>query len=274
MTKLAIPELLRVEPGTRPKLAKIDSASTPGFDGDKAAAEDRLKALRDELAAFQERMWAEAGQSLLVVLQALDGGGKDGLIRKVITAFNPQGTRVTGFGVPTEEELRHDFLWRVHAATPGKGRIGVLNRSHYEDVLVVRVNELVPRSVWKDRYDQINGFEATLAANNTTIVKLYLHISREEQRERFQKRLADPEKQWKWSSADLDAREKWKDYQAAYTDALARCSTDQAPWFVVPADHKWYRDLAAAEILVAAARQMDPQWPKSEEDLSKIVIPE
>ena len=274
MTKLVIPDLLRVEPGTRPKLGRIDPASTPGFIGDKAAAEERLGELRDELAEFQERLWAEAGQSLLIVLQALDAGGKDGLIRKVISAFNPQGTRVTGFGVPAEEELRHDYLWRVHAATPGKGRIGVFNRSHYEDVLVVRVNELVPKSVWKHRYDQINGFEATLAANDTRIVKLYLHISREEQRERFLKRLSDPEKQWKWSSADLVARENWKAYRAAYTDALTHCSTDQAPWFVVPADHKWYRDLAAAEILVAAARQMNPQWPKPEEDLTKVVIPE
>ena len=274
MTDLAIPDLLRVTPGSRPKLAKIDPASTPGFDGDKAAAEERLKVLDDELSEFQERLWAEAGQSLLVVLQALDGGGKDGLIRKVITAFNPQGTRVTGFGVPTDEELRHDYLWRIHAATPGKGRIGVFNRSHYEDVLVVRVNELVPKSVWKHRYDQINDFEATLAANDTRIVKLYLHISRDEQRERFLKRLADPEKQWKWSSADLEAREKWKDYRAAYTDALTRCSTDHAPWFIVPADHKWYRDLAVAEILVDAARRMDPKWPKPDEDLSNVLIPD
>ena len=169
MTKLPIPDLLRVEPGTRPKLGKIDPASTPGFPGDEAAAEDRFTELLDELAEFQERLWAEAGQSLLVVLQALDAGGKDGLIRKVISAFNPQGTRATGFGVPSEEALRHDFLWRVQlVVTPGKGRIGVFNRSHYEDVLVVRVNDLVPKSVWKERYDQINGFEATLAASDTT----------------------------------------------------------------------------------------------------------
>ena len=274
MTKaLPIPDLLRVKPGSRPDLAAIDPDATPGFDGDKDAGRARLEELREELAAFQERLWAEAGQSLLVVLQALDGGGKDGLIRNVITAFNPQGTRVTGFGVPTEEELRHDFLWRVHAATPGKGRIGVFNRSHYEDVLVVRVNELVPESVWKGRYDQINAFEAALAANDTRIVKLFLHISRDEQRERFQKRLENPEKQWKWSSGDLETRAKWDAYADAYTDALARCSTDQAPWFVIPADHKWYRDLAAAEILVAAAREMDPQWPEPEEGLSKVVIP-
>jgi PPK2 family polyphosphate:nucleotide phosphotransferase len=270
---MSIAELLRVPPGTRPDLAAIDPRATPGFDGDKTAARARLEELRDELSAFQERLWAEGKQSLLVVLQALDAGGKDGLIRKVITAFNPQGTRVTGFGLPTEEELRHDFLWRVHAATPGNGRIGVFNRSHYEDVLVVRVEELVPVSVWQDRYERINAFEAHLAANATRIVKLFLHISREEQRTRFQKRLDNPEKRWKWSSGDLETREKWADYQAAYSDALERCSTDAAPWFVIPADRKWYRDLAAAEILAEAARAMDPQWPEPDEDVSGIVIP-
>jgi PPK2 family polyphosphate:nucleotide phosphotransferase len=267
-------DLLRVTPGTRPNLAEIDPRGTPGFEGDKTAAQDRVDDLRDELADFQERLWAEAGQSLLIVLQALDGGGKDGLIRKVITAFNPQGTRVSGFVVPTEEELRHDFLWRVHAATPGKGRIGVFNRSHYEDVLVVRVKELVPESVWQDRYRQINDFEASLAANSTRIVKFYLHISRDEQRERFMKRLEDPKKGWKWDSADLETREKWADYQAAYMDALELCSTDSAPWFVIPADHKWYRDLAVAEILAETARSMDPQWPKPDEDLSAVVVPD
>ena len=271
---MSFTDLLRVPPDTRPDLAAIDPGGTPGFDGDKDAARERLKELRDELADFQERLWAEAKQSLLIVLQALDAGGKDGLIRKVVTAFNPQGTRVAAFGVPTEEELRHDYLWRVHAATPGTGRIGVFNRSHYEDVLVVRVNELVPESVWSERYDQINAFEAHLAANATRIVKLYLHISRDEQRRRFQKRLDNPEKHWKWSFGDLETRAKWDAFQAAYTEALDRCSTDDAPWFVVPADNKWYRDLAAAEILAETARSMDPRWPEPEEDLSGIVIPE
>jgi PPK2 family polyphosphate:nucleotide phosphotransferase len=271
---MSLSDLLRVAPGSTPDLGAIDAGGTPGFDGDKDAARDRLKELRTELSDFQERLWAESEQSLLIVLQALDAGGKDGLIRKVITAFNPQGTRVAAFGVPTEEELRHDYLWRVHANTPGKGRIGVFNRSHYEDVLVVRVNELVPEEVWRERYEQINAFESHLAANRTRIVKLYLHISREEQRERFQKRLDNPEKHWKWSSGDLETREKWAAFQAAYTDALARCSTDAAPWFVVPADHKWYRDLAAAEILAETARSMDPQWPEPEDDLASVVIPE
>ncbi|MEJ7803331.1 MAG: PPK2 family polyphosphate kinase [Candidatus Limnocylindria bacterium] len=271
---MTLSDLLRVAPGTRPELEAIDPAATPGFDGEKDTARDRLEELREELAAFQERLWAEQGQSLLIVLQALDAGGKDGLIRKVITAFNPQGTRVTGFGVPTEEELRHDFLWRVHAAVPGKGRIGVFNRSHYEDVLVVRVKKLVPKSVWEQRYEQINSFEATLAASGTRIVKVYLHISRDEQRERFQKRLDNPEKHWKWSSGDLETRDRWDDFQSAYADAMERCSTVHAPWFVVPANHKWYRDLAVAEILVEAAREMDPQWPEVQEDLSAVVIPD
>jgi PPK2 family polyphosphate:nucleotide phosphotransferase len=271
---VSVSDLLRVAPGTRPDLVAIDPRSTPGFDGDKAAAQARLAELREELSDFQERLWAEGRQSLLIVLQALDAGGKDGLIRKVITAFNPQGTRVIGFGVPTEEELRHDFLWRVHAATPGKGRIGVFNRSHYEDVLVVRVRELVPEPVWQDRYERINAFEAHLAANATRIVKLFLHISRDEQRARFQKRLDNPEKHWKWSSADLETRARWPSYQAAYADAIERCSTDVAPWHVIPADRKWYRDLAAAEILTEAARAMDPRWPEPEEDVSAVVIPE
>jgi PPK2 family polyphosphate:nucleotide phosphotransferase len=267
-------DLLRVTPGTSPDLGAVDPRSTPGSDGDKDVAGARLKALRDELASFQGRLWAEKRQALLIVLQALDAGGKDGLIRNVVTAFNPQGTRVTGFGVPTEEELHHDYLWRIHAATPGKGRIGIFNRSHYEDVLVVRVNELVPESVWSQRYEQINAFEAHLAANGTRIVKFFLHISRSEQRERFLKRLADPEKHWKWSSGDLDARAKWDEFQVAYADALARCSTAAAPWFVIPADRKWYRDLAVAEILAETAAAMDPQWPEVDEDLSTIVVPE
>ena len=267
-------DLLRVPPGTRRDLGATDPQGTPGFDGDKLASRARLKALRDELADFQERLWAESGQALLIVLQALDAGGKDGLIRKVFTAFNPQGTRVTGFGVPTEDELRHDYLWRVHAAAPGKGRIGVFNRSHFEDVLVVRVKDLVPESVWSQRYDQINAFEGHLAANGTRIVKFFLHVSREEQRRRFQKRLEDPTKRWKWDSADLETRQHWDDYMAAYTDALARCSTEVAPWFVIPADRKWYRDLVVAEILAETARQMDPRWPEPAEDVSAIVIPE
>ena len=271
---MSFAELLQVQPGTTPDLTAIDPASTPGFEGGKLEAGVRLKDLRDELAEFQMRLWAEAKQALLIVLQARDAGGKDGLIRKVGGAFDPQGLRVTAFDVPNPVELRHDYLWRVHAATPGKGHIGIFNRSHYEDVLVVRVDELVPEAVWRERYDQINAFEDHLAANGTRIVKLYLHISRDEQKRRFEKRLEKPDKHWKWRSGDLDARAKWDDYRTAYTDALARCSTEVAPWFVIPADHKWYRDLAAAEILVETARQMNPHWPRPDEDVSSIVVPD
>ena len=263
---------LRIEPGSKVDLAAVDPDGTPGFAGEREAAELELKGLRDELTDFQQRLWAEKKQSLLIVLQAMDGGGKDGTIRKVFTAFNPQGTRVTGFGVPTEEELAHDFLWRIHPNAPGKGRIGIFNRSHYEDVLVVRVNELAPKSLWSGRYELINAFEQSLAAARTTILKFMLHISRDEQRERFEKRLEDPAKRWKFRLADLDARARWADYMAAYTDVLERCSTPNAPWFVVPADHKWYRDLAVARIVADAARRMNPQYPEPEEDLAGVTV--
>lgn len=264
--------LLRVVPGSKVDLHAIDPGTTPGFDGDRQAADEEVGALREELTDFQERLWAERRQALLIVLQALDGGGKDGTVRKVFTAFNPQGTRVTGFGVPTEEELAHDFLWRIHPNAPAKGRIGIFNRSHYEDVLAVRVNELAPKSVWGHRYGLINDFEKSLSAEGTTILKFMLHISRDEQRKRFQKRLDNAAKRWKFRLADLDARARWDDYQQAYADALARCSTRSAPWFVIPANHKWYRDVAVARIVADAARQMDPQYPEPSEDLSGVVI--
>jgi PPK2 family polyphosphate:nucleotide phosphotransferase len=270
---MSFTDRLRVGPGSRPDLAAIDPAGTPGFDGSKEDAKRRVHDLRPGLEDFQERLWAESKSALLVVIQALDAAGKDGLIRKVFTAFNPQGTRVTGFGVPTEEELRHDFLWRIHAEAPGKGRIGVFNRSQYEDVLVVRVNELVPKAVWQERYDQINAWEAHLAENGTRILKFYLHVSRDEQRRRLQKRLDNPTKHWKWSSGDLETRQHWDDYMDAYTDALARCSTDAAPWFIIPADKKWYRNLAVSEILSETAADMNPQWPPADEDLTGIEVP-
>lgn len=255
-------------------LATIDPDGTPGFAGDRDAADEELEDLGGELADFQERLWAERRQSLLIVLQAMDGGGKDGVIRNVFTAFNPQGTRVTGFGVPTDEELRHDFLWRIHTNTPGAGRIGVFNRSHYEDVLVVRVAKLVPEKVWRRRYAAINDFEALLAQSDTTILKFMLHISRDEQRQRFQERLDNPDKRWKFRLGDLDARASWDGYMAAYTEALSRCSPAHAPWFVIPANHKWYRDLAVARIVTDAARRMNPAYPAPEEDLSGVVVPD
>lgn len=264
----------RIRPRSKLDLAAIDPRSKAGAPGDKVATKAGSQELRAELRELQAKLWAESRQSLLIVLQAMDAGGKDGTIRSVFDGINPQGCRAENFKVPSEEELAHDFLWRVHDKAPRKGEIVIFNRSHYEDVLVVRVNELVPEPVWRKRYDHINAFEAHLAANNTAIVKLFLHISRDEQRLRFQKRLDNPEKHWKWSSGDLETRAKWADYRAAYTDALARCSTADAPWFVIPADKKWYRDLAVAEILAETARAMDPQWPEPEEEVSGIVIPE
>jgi PPK2 family polyphosphate:nucleotide phosphotransferase len=265
---------LRVPPGGPVDLARTDAQGTPGFDGDEAAADAELADLHEELFEFQERLWAERRRSMLIVLQALDGGGKDGVIGNVFTAFNPQGLHVTAFGVPSEEELAHDFLWRVHPHAPGAGRIAIFNRSHYEDVLVVRVAKLVPARVWRPRFALINDFERVLTASGTTILKFFLHISRDEQRERFQKRLDNPEKRWKFRLGDLEARAQWDAYMAAYEDALSRCSPASSPWFVIPANHKWYRDLAIARIVVDAARRLAPRFPDPEEDLSGVVIPE
>ncbi len=241
-----------------------------GFHDDRKEAGRELRELRRELADLQHRLYAEGRRKLLVVLQAMDAGGKDGTIRKVFAGVNPQGVRVTSFKVPTAEELAHDFLWRVHRAVPATGMIGVFNRSHYEDVLVVRVDRLVPEEVWRARYDQINDFERLLAAGGTTLLKFFLHISPDEQRERFQSRLDEPEKRWKFSRGDLDKRRQWPEYMAAYEDALGRCSTEAAPWWVIPADQKWYRNLAVARVLVATLRRMSPEFPEPEEDLSGI----
>jgi PPK2 family polyphosphate:nucleotide phosphotransferase len=264
---------LRVRPGHHVRLRDLNPAGTPGFSGDEPRAVAQLATLGAELEEFHDRLWAERRRSLLVVLQAIDAGGKDGVIRHVMSSFNPQGTIVTSFGVPTPEEAAHDFLWRVHPATPGAGRIAIWNRSHYEEVLVVRVNNLQPESVWRRRYDEINAFEEVVAARGTTIVKFMLHISRDEQRQRLQDRLTDPTKQWKFDRADLVARDRWDEYEAAYEEVLAKCSTSVAPWYVIPADHKWYRNLAVARILVAVARGIDPQPRGPSEDLSGVVIP-
>jgi PPK2 family polyphosphate:nucleotide phosphotransferase len=263
---------LRVPPKKSPHLHKIDPADTDGAPGGKEETIAASAELNEQLAELQERLWAENRRSLLVVLQALDAGGKDGAIRKVFSGVNPQGCRVTSFKAPSEEELAHDFLWRIHKATPRKGEIGIFNRSHYEDVLIVRVHDLVPKAVWSKRYAMINAFEANLAASGTTIVKFFLHISKEEQADRFRKRIENPEKNWKFRSEDLAEREHWDDYQKAFEDALTKTSTDVAPWYVIPADKKWYRDWALLSVLVATLRSMDPQYPEPEEDLSGIVV--
>ncbi|HJV08568.1 MAG TPA: polyphosphate kinase 2 family protein [Acidimicrobiales bacterium] len=261
----------RVAPGTQVDLAAIDTRSTEGAPGDKKDSEAALEDGLEEMAGLQERLYAEGEQSLLVVLQAIDAGGKDGTIKHVFRGLNPASCRVVSFKVPSEEERSHDFLWRVHAKTPARGEVVVFNRSHYEDVLVVRVHELVPEDVWRPRYDLINAFEANLAAAGTRIVKLYLHISKDEQAERFQARLDDPSKRWKFRKGDLDERARWDDYMAAFTEAISRTSTDVAPWYVVPADRKWYRNWAVSRILAETLAAMDPQYPPAE-DLAGVEI--
>jgi PPK2 family polyphosphate:nucleotide phosphotransferase len=261
-----------VKPGTRLDLSRFDPKSTAGFDGGKKEAAEPFAELNGQIEELQERLWAEGRQKLLVVLQGLDASGKDGTIRSVFEGVNPLGTRVAAFGVPTEEELAHDFLWRVHSKVPGKGEIAIFNRSHYEDVLVVRVRKLAPKSVWQARFRQINDFERLLAETGTKIVKIYLCISKEEQKERLQERLDDPAKRWKFRKGDLEDRALWDDYQTAYEEAISETSQEGAPWYVVPADRNWYRNLVVADILVAALREMDPKTPEPEEDLAGIVV--
>ena len=262
----------RVAPRTRPDLAAVETRSTAGAPGDKAETASASAELVTELGELQARLWAEHQRSLLVVLQAMDAGGKDGTIRKVFTGVNPQGVRVASFKAPTDAELDHDFLWRIHAQTPGHGQIGVFNRSHYEDVLIARVDELVPKPVWRERFRAIRHFEEQLTAGGTTVVKLFLHIGVDEQAERLQARLDDPTKRWKFAAADLDVRRRWDDYQVAYADALAETSTEEAPWYVIPAGRKWYRDWAVLRVLVETLRGLDPQFPEAEPGLEDLVV--
>ena len=260
------------EQGSKVKLKEYDPADRGDYDKDQARAEE--KDLEDRLALLQERLYAEGKQALLIVLQAMDAGGKDSTIRKVFDSVNPQGVRVTSFKAPSAEELAHDYLWRIHQHVPPKGYIGIFNRSHYEDVLVVRVNNLVPEAVWEKRYEQINEFERLLTETGTHILKFYLHISKAEQEERFQERLDNPEKHWKFSTGDLPVREKWDDYMRAYEAVLTRCNTDYAPWHIVPANRKWYRNLVVTHAIVAALEAMNPQYPPPEPGLDTIVIPD
>jgi PPK2 family polyphosphate:nucleotide phosphotransferase len=264
-------DALRVKPGSRVRLARLDTAAT--FGRDKTTAEPAIDRQLARLTDLQDRLWAESKRSVLVVLQGIDAAGKDGTIRKVMTAFNPQGCPVTSFKVPSAEEMAHDYLWRVHKAAPRKGEIGIFNRSHYEDVLVVRVHGFVPKSVWSKRYDQINAFERHLTDNGTTIVKFFLSISRDEQRQRFQERFDDPAKRWKFSMGDLEERKHWDDYQAAFDEALTRTSTDAAPWYVIPADRNWFRNLAVAAILADTIADLKPAYPPVADDVpAKLVI--
>jgi PPK2 family polyphosphate:nucleotide phosphotransferase len=248
------------------KISLSDRAALPprSLDADDDALDKKMNRLRDRLDELQNALYAESQRSLLVVLQARDAGGKDGTIRRVFSSVNPQGCSVTAFKKPSPLELAHDYLWRVHAAVPAKGMIGIFNRSHYEDVLAVRVHNLVPKKVWKSRYDEINDFERMLTNNNVTILKFFLHISREEQRVRLCERLLDPAKNWKFQSTDLAERELWDDYTRAYIDVFRKCSTPYAPWFIVPADRKHARDFLVLEKIVSTLERMDPQYPQAD----------
>jgi PPK2 family polyphosphate:nucleotide phosphotransferase len=242
-----------------------DPRDTPGFTGGKVKARREMQELAPEMAERQEMVFANGHvgrrDRLLLVLQGMDASGKDGTVKHVVGQVNPAGVRITSFGPPTKEELRHDFLWRVTNALPTAGQLGVFNRSHYEDVLIVRVHNLVPRTVWSRRYARINAFEKRAAATDCRIIKVFLHISKDEQKQRLLERLEDPTKHWKVGPADIPERHRWDDYQAAYLDALSKCSTDVAPWYVVPADRKWYRDWAVSHLVLEALRDMNLDWP-------------
>ena len=259
-----------VRGGQKIALNHFDPDDTSLAPGGKAEAKERLAAIVERLAEAQERLFAGHQRSLLIVLQGMDTSGKDGTIRHVMRGLNPQGTRVVPFRKPSEEELEHDFLWRVHAKVPARGEAVVFNRSHYEDVLIVRVHELVPKAVWRERYDQINAFERILHENGTVIVKFFLHISRDEQRTRLQARVEDPKKCWKFQHGDLEERKFWKDYVRAYEDALSKTSTEWAPWYIVPANQKWYRNHLVGSIVAETLDGMRLKYPKC--DLSHVVV--
>jgi PPK2 family polyphosphate:nucleotide phosphotransferase len=238
----------------------------------KKDAQKQLEANRDRMLELGYLLFAENKHALLIILQAMDAGGKDSTVRRVLTGLNPDGCRVTSFKVPSEEELDHDFLWRIHREVPRRGEIGVFNRSHYEDVLIARVRKLVPESVWSKRYEQINMFEQILAENNVAILKFFLNISKEEQKQRFQARLEMPEKHWKVRPEDFEERKHWDKYMRAYEDVLSTCSTEWAPWFVIPANKKWYRNVIVSEIIIETLESLNMQFPPPPCDISKVTI--
>lgn len=259
-----------VTPGEPIRLADYDPNDAGEYDKD--SAKKVLKRNTKRLLELQEVLWAEGKHAVLIVLQGMDASGKDGTIEHVFHGVNPQGCHVTGFKVPTKEELEHDFLWRVHKAVPRQGMIGIFNRSQYEDVLVVRVENLAPEEVWSKRYEQINHFEKLLADTGTVILKFYLHISKDEQKERFEARRQDPNKVWKFSEEDVAKRRLWDDYMQAYEDAINRCSTPWAPWTIVPANRKWYRNLVVSQALVDALEGLGMQYPPPEPGIGEIEI--
>jgi PPK2 family polyphosphate:nucleotide phosphotransferase len=262
----------RVKPGETLNLKQQDPNDKSLFPISKKEGKKLLLQLNQELEALQELLYAEYKHKLLIVLQAMDTGGKDGVIRHVFEGVNPQGVKVASFKVPTRQELDHDFLWRIHKHTPEKGQIVIFNRSHYEDVLVVRVHNLVPEEVWSRRYEHIRSFEKMLADEGTTILKFYLHIDQEEQKERLQARLDDPSKNWKFSIGDLDERKLWDQYLAAFEDALVNTTTEAAPWYVVPANRKWYRNLVISTIIIEKLKSLKMSYPEPEDNLDGIMI--
>jgi len=262
----------RVKPGKRVDLNRWDPDDTSALDGSEEEAEDRLVKLNRQLEDLQELLYAEGKRRLLVVLQAMDTGGKDGTIRHVFEGVNPLGVKVASFKVPTQEERGHDFLWRVHKQAPAKGEITIFNRSHYEDVLVVRVHRLVPPEVCCGRYGRINDLERMLAEEGTTILKFFLHISKEEQKKRLQARLDERDKRWKFNVGDLKERRLWSAYMEAYVDAIGKTSTQWAPWYIVPANHKWYRTLVVCTVIVETLKSLKMRYPEPEVNLDRIVI--
>ncbi len=270
LSRRELPSRLRVEPGTRPRIR--DAYAVQSWGWEREAAEAATAENLGRLGELQYKMFADGRYALLVVLQAIDGGGKDSTVRRVFGAFNPQGCMVTSFKTPSAAELAHDFLWRVHPRVPARGEVAVFNRSHYEDVLIVRVDGLVPESVWSRRYAQINDFERLLSESGTRVVKLFLQISEDEQKRRLEERLRERTKQWKFHVDDLRKRDQWNEYRAAFEAMLARCSTDYAPWYLVPADRKWFRDFAVSQILRQELEQLPLRWPAPEPALRSVRI--
>jgi len=259
----------KVESKGKVKLDQID-ASYKGEHEDKDSAQAELEETTQRLRDLQCLLYAENKRSLLIILQGMDAAGKDGTVSHVLTAMNPQGCRVYGFKKPSPEELAHDYLWRIHQATPRNGSVSVFNRSHYEDVLVVRVHNLVPKEVWSKRFDEINAFERLLFDNGTNILKFYLHIDKEEQLARFKQRLDDPNRNWKISESDYTEREYWPDYQKAYEDAISKCGTEYAPWYIIPSNHKWFRNLAVSRILVDTLESLNMKFPPPTVNIAEI----
>ena len=260
----------KLEPGTKFRIASADPRDTSDLKGGKKEAEKKNEAMRAELDELQEMLWAEHRRRLLIVLQGMDASGKDGAIRFLMSAFNAAGARVASFKKPTTQEIERDFLWRIHAQVPANGEIVIFNRSHYEDVLVVRVHELVPAAIWRKRYRQINDFERMLTESGTTIVKFFLHLSSEEQKQRLEERIADPTKHWKFNRDDLGERKRWDEYMAAYEEALQKTNTAHAPWYVVPSDNKWYRNYVLGSVVIDTMKSLGMKYPV--QDLSDVKV--